>query len=207
MNIRKPRRAVRRLGVVAALALALGTVTAAPALAHARLIDSTPGKGASAESVTEIKLVFSDKISLAKVVVTDAQKKTYQSGEAERSGTTVTQKLAGPLPAGSYTVAYRVVGEDGHPIENADLTFTATGGEAAAPAPSAGAVGAEEQAGTAATTDEQPLKTDQEAEKKDSGSGAVLWVLIVAGLMVGIGFGMGIVYRAKRKHRAATGSE
>ncbi|GAA1831308.1 copper resistance CopC family protein [Actinomadura chokoriensis] len=207
MNIRKPRRAVRRLGVVAALALALGAVTATSALAHTRLIDSTPGKGASAESVTEIKLVFSDEISLAKVVVTDAQKKTYQSGEAERSGTTVTQKLAGPLPAGSYTVAYRVVGEDGHPIENADLTFTATGGEAAAPAPSAGAVGAEEQAGTAATTDEQPLKADQEAEKKDSGSGAVLWVLIVVGLGVGIGIGVGIVYRAKRKHQAATGSE
>lgn len=207
MNIRKPRPAVRRLGVVAALALALGTVTATPALAHARLLSSTPGKGASAESVTEVKLVFSDKISLAKVVVTDAQKKTYQSGEAERSGTTVTQKLAGPLPAGTYTVAYRVVGEDGHPIEDAGLTFTATGGEAAVPAPSAGAVGAEEQTGDAATADEQPLKADQVAAEEDSGSGAVLWVLIIVGLGIGIGVGLGIVYRAKRRHQAAAGSE
>jgi methionine-rich copper-binding protein CopC len=207
MNIRKPRPAVRRLGVVAALALALGTVTATPALAHARLLSSTPGKGASAESVTEVKLVFSDKISLAKVVVTDAQKKTYQSGEAERSGTTVTQKLAGPLPAGTYTVAYRVVGEDGHPIEDAGLTFTATGGEAAVPAPSAGAVGAEEQTGDAATADEQPLKADQAAAEEDSGSGAVLWVLIIVGLGIGIGVGLGIVYRAKRRHQAAAGSE
>ncbi|NKZ07674.1 copper resistance CopC family protein [Actinomadura latina] len=209
MNMHKPRRPVRRLGVVAALALVLGALTAPPALAHTRLVGSTPGKGASAESVTEVKLVFSDKISLAKVVVKDAQNKTYQSGEAERSGTTVTQRLTGPLPDGSYTVAYRVVGEDGHPIESDDLTFTAAGGEAAAPAPSAGGVGVEEQTGDAATANEQPLKVDQEqaAEQDDSGSGAVLWVLIIVGLLAGVGIGVGIVYRAKRKHQAATGSE
>ncbi|MFA1547384.1 copper resistance protein CopC [Actinomadura chokoriensis] len=209
MKILKPRRSMRRLGLVAALALALGAVSATPALAHSRLLSSTPGKGQSAESVTEVKLVFSDKISMAKVVVKDAQNKTYQAGEAERSGATVTQKLTGPLPAGSYTVAYRVVGEDGHPIESDDVTFTATAGEAAAPAPSAGGVGAEQQTGDAATANEQPLKLDQQqaAEKEDSGSGMVLWVLIVAGLLVGVGIGAAIVFRAKRKHQAATGSE
>lgn len=208
MNMPKLRRTVRRLGAVAALVLALGALTAAPALAHTRLVDSTPGKGESAESVTEVKLVFSDEIRLAKVVVTDARKKTYQSGEAERSGTTVTQRLTGPLPAGTYTVAYRVVGEDGHPIEGSDLTFTATGGETAAPAPSEGAAGAEEQPGAAAATGEQPLKADLEAaEEKDAGSGKVLWALIVTGLMIGIGIGVGIVYRAQRKQRAASGRE
>ncbi|QKW35066.1 copper resistance protein CopC [Actinomadura sp. NAK00032] len=207
MNIRKPRRAARRLGAVAALVLALGAATATPALAHTRLVSSTPAKGQSAQSVTEVKLVFSDEIRMAQVVVKDGQDKTYQSGPAERSGTTVTQKLTGPLPAGSYTVAYRVVGEDGHPIEGDDLAFTAAGGEAAAPAPSTGGVGAEQQTGEAATADEQPLKLDQDqaAAEEDSGSRTVLWVLIVAGLMVGIGVGMGIVYRAKRKHQAATG--
>ncbi|MFE9100105.1 copper resistance protein CopC [Actinomadura geliboluensis] len=206
MNIRKPRRAARRLGAVAALVLALGAATATPALAHTRLVSSTPAKGQSAQSVTEVKLVFSDQIRMAQVVVKDDQDKTYQSGPAERSGTTVTQKLTGPLPAGSYTVAYRVVGEDGHPIEGDGLAFTAAGGEAAAAAPATGGVGAEQQTGDAATTDEQPLKVDQEqAAEKDSGSGTVLWVLIVAGLMVGIGVGVGIVYRAKRKHQAATG--
>jgi methionine-rich copper-binding protein CopC len=65
MNMPKPRRAVRRLGVVAAVALVLGALTATPALAHARLLDSTPGKGESAESVTEVELVFSDKIRMA----------------------------------------------------------------------------------------------------------------------------------------------
>lgn len=209
MNMLKRRRPLRRLGLVAVLAVAFGAVTAPPALAHTRLVSSTPGKGESAASVTEVKLVFSDKISVAEVVVKDAEGKAFESGAAALSGTTVTQKLSGALPAGSYTVAYRVVGEDGHPIEKDDLTFTATAGPAA-PTPSAGGIGAEEQTGRAATSNEQPLKLDQEqaaAAEEDSGSNAVLWVLIVAGLLVGIGIGLGIVFRAKRKTQAATGGE
>jgi methionine-rich copper-binding protein CopC len=210
MNMFTSRRPLRRLGLIAAAALAFGTLTAPPALAHTKLVGSTPQKGAAADSVTEVALVFSDKISVAKVVVSDVRKKEYQAGAAEHAGTKVTQKLTGPLPAGSYTVAYRVVGEDGHPIEGADLAFSVTGdgGAAASPGPSAGGVGAEEQTGPAANTDEQPLKADQEtAAEEDSGSGMLLWVLIIAGLLAGIGIGVLIVFRAKRKHQAATGGE
>ncbi|TDB92412.1 copper resistance protein CopC [Actinomadura sp. 7K534] len=207
MRILKLRRPARGLGIAVLAAALLTVVMAPPALAHPQLMESTPAKGASAESVTEVALVFNEKINVAKVVVTDATGKAFQAGEAERSGTTVTQKLTGALPAGTYTIAYRVVGQDGHPLENDDLTFTAAGG--AAPAPSAGGVGAAEQTGPAATADEQPLKIDQEqaAADEESGSGAVLWVLIIVGLLLGVGIGLGIVYRAKRKHQAATGSE
>ncbi|MUN40257.1 copper resistance protein CopC [Actinomadura litoris] len=223
MKIHTPRRPLRRFGLAAAVALALGTVTATPALAHTKLVSSTPGKGASAGPVTEVKLVFSDKISVAKVIVRDKANKTFQAGEAERSGTTVTQKLTGALPAGSYTVAYRVVGEDGHPIEGDDLKFTATAdgagagagteggggtGDKPAASPSAGGVGAQEQTGAAATTNEQPLKIDQEqAEKDDGGSGTVMWVLIGGGVLVGILIGVVIVLRARRKHPAADSGE
>ncbi|TDC51127.1 copper resistance protein CopC [Actinomadura sp. KC345] len=208
MNILKLRRPLRRLGIAAAVATLLTVVMAPPALAHPRLESSTPAKGASAESVTEVKLVFSEQINVAEVVVRDGSGKAFQSGAAERSGATVIQKLSGALPAGTYTVAYRVVGEDGHPVQSDDLTFTAAGG--AAPAPSAGGVGAEEQTGAAATADEKPLKLDQEqaaAADEDSGSGTMMWVLIVAGLLIGVGIGVGIVFRAKRKHQAAGGSE
>ncbi|GAA2267139.1 copper resistance protein CopC [Actinomadura luteofluorescens] len=214
MNMFKSRRPLRRLGLVAAAALAFGAFTAPPAMAHTKLVGSTPEKGKAADAVTEVTLVFSDKISLAKVVVSDGRKKEFQAGAAERAGTKVTQKLSGPLPAGSYTVAYRVVGEDGHPIEGNDLTFSVAGDggggdPAASAAPSAGGVGAEEQTGPAANSDEQPLKADQEktAAEEDSGSGMLLWVLIIAGLLVGVGIGVVIVLRAKRKHQAATGGE
>ncbi|QXJ25186.1 copper resistance protein CopC [Actinomadura graeca] len=212
MKIHTSRRPLRRLGLVAALAVAFGAVTASPALAHTKLVSSTPAKGATAGPVTEIKLVFSDQIRVAKVVVKDKANKTYQAGEAVRAGTTVTQKLTGALPAGSYTVAYRVVGEDGHPIEGDGLTFTAAAGDGGGTgeqpqaAPSTGGVGAQEQTGAAATSNEQPLKIDQEqAAKDDGGSGMVMWVLIGAGVLVGVGIGVGIVFRAKRKHQVAAG--
>ncbi|WP_067469229.1 copper resistance CopC family protein [Actinomadura macra] len=221
MNTHTPRRSLRRLGLAATLAfgatLVFGAVSAPPALAHTKLVSSTPGKGATAGPVTEIKLVFSDQIRVAKVVVKDKANKTFQAGEATRAGTTVTQKLTGALPAGSYTVAYRVVGEDGHPIEGDGLTFTATAaggagdggtGEQPQAAPTTGGVGAQEQTGPAATSNEQPLKIDQEqAKKDDGGSGMVLWVLIGAGVLVGIGIGVAIVLRAKRKHPVAAGGE
>ncbi|TDC64773.1 copper resistance protein CopC [Actinomadura sp. GC306] len=225
MNILKFRRPARGLGIAALAAALLTVVMAPPALAHPRLTESTPAMGATAEKPAEVKLVFSEKINVAEVVVRDGTGKTFQKGEAELSGTTVTQRLAGTLPVGIYSVAYRVVGQDGHPVQSDRLTFTAVGGPTpppvtglpteiptggAAPAPPAGGVGAAEQTGPAATADEEPLKIDQEQaaeEEKGSGSGALLWVLIIAGLLIGIGIGLGIVYRAKRKHQAGTGGE
>ncbi|MFC4906750.1 copper resistance CopC family protein [Actinomadura gamaensis] len=199
----------RRFGVLAALVTVLtagfGALLATPALAHTRLVSSTPGKDASAASVGEVKLVFSDQISFAKVLVKDRAGKQYQSGEAQRDGTTVTQKVAGPLPAGDYTVAYAVVGADGHRIENSDLTFTATqgGGDQANGGLPAGADTPTAEP-TAASPGDQVAGTNQEkaprAEAKKSSSGTARWVMIGVGALVGIGIGVLIVSRAKRKH-------
>ncbi|MEV5571255.1 copper resistance protein CopC [Spirillospora sp. NPDC052269] len=184
----------RRLGLLAALVTVLttafGTLLAAPALAHTRLVSSTPGKNATAVSVSEVKLVFSDRIGFAKVLVKDKAGKQFQAGDAQRSGAEVTQKLTGPLPSGDYTVAYAVVGEDGHRIENSDLTFTAqSGGPSATPnaaAPNTPAVGASAQ-------------SSPKAEAQSS-NGAARWVMIGIGALVGIGIGVLIVSRAKRKN-------
>ncbi|WP_067490488.1 copper resistance CopC family protein [Actinomadura hibisca] len=211
MMINKLRSPLRRLGLLAALVTAFGMVFAAPALAHTRLVSSTPGKDATAASVSEVKLVFSDKISVAKVLVKDVQGKEFQQGEAVRQGPNVTQKLAGPLPAGEYTVSYAVVGEDGHRIEKTDLSFTAEGGEApgggnleTAEAKSDSPV--EEKTGPLEETTDEPAAGKKAAEKKsdDSGSGLV-WVMVGGGVLIGIVIGLVIVFRAKRKHPAGKG--
>ncbi|RFU38542.1 copper resistance protein CopC [Actinomadura logoneensis] len=206
----------RRLGLLAALVTVLttafGAVLSTPALAHTRLVGSTPAKDAAGDSVTEVKLVFSDRIGFAKVLVKDKAGKQYQAGDARREGTEVTQPLTGPLPSGEYTVAYAVVGADGHRIENADLAFTARGpaqqggtspnagqpGGSAAPsaAPSADATGA--VAGTPVAG--APAAEKPKAEAKKSSGGASRWIMIGIGALVGIGIGVLIVSRAKRKH-------
>lgn len=192
------RRPALLAGLLAVFLTALGCVFAAPALAHTRLISSTPGKDATAANVTQIKLVFSDQIRAAKVVVKNAKGEEFQDGDAERSGKDVTQKLKGALPAGDYTVAWRVVGEDGHPIQNADLTFTAEqdGGATASATPS--------NAPSAAAPQITPAKAEKPAEKAPK---APIWIVVVVGVLVGIGVGLVIVRRAVRKNPTAGGRE
>ncbi|MFC6881269.1 MULTISPECIES: copper resistance CopC family protein [Actinomadura] len=193
-----PRRRLRRLGLVAALTAAFGTALATPALAHTRLVGSTPGKDASAASVTEVELVFSDTIGFAKVLVKDAEGKEFQDGAARRDGVKVTQRLNGPLPAGRYSVAYAVVGEDGHRIEKSDLSFTATAGTGdAAAGGGAGqtTVGPAEPKRDVSAAHTHPAKADEDG----GSSGASAWIMIGVGLLIGVGIGVAIVARAKRK--------
>jgi methionine-rich copper-binding protein CopC len=202
---------IRRLGIVTALLVAFGAVFATPALAHTRLISSNPGKDSSVSSIDKVELVFSDKISFAEVRVVDDKNQDFQKGKAERAGTKVTQPLDGGLPAGSYTVKYAVVGEDGHRIAKDDLKFVVAGMEGASSLPSgppdaarSPAPSASEQPAPAATATD--VKASPAAEKSSSSSGGGgTWVVIVVGLLIGIGIGLGIVWRAKRKHGAASG--
>ncbi|GAA2577235.1 copper resistance protein CopC [Actinomadura fulvescens] len=191
MTTTTPSAPFRRAGLVTALLLLFGVVFATPALAHTRLTSSTPGKDATAAGVSQVELVFSDTISMAKVLIKDDRGKEFQAGEAARSGPKVTQKVAGTLPAGTYTVAYAVVGEDGHRIEKADLKFTATANAGVAAEPAA--------AGSPA-----PEAPEAPEAAEGSGGGAT-WIMIVVGGLVGIGIGIGIVVRAKNKHGSSGG--
>ncbi|GAA1556856.1 copper resistance protein CopC [Actinomadura kijaniata] len=201
MTKRMPsRRPALLAGLLAVFLAALGGLFAAPASAHTRLISSTPGKDATAANVTEVALVFSDRIRAAKVVVRNEEGEEFQTGDAARSDRTVTQPLERALPAGRYTVAWRVVGEDGHPIQNEDLAFTAEEGRAtAAPTTGAPTTGAPTTATpTTPAPHGTPAKAASAPERKSSG--AVTWVMIGIGGLLGIGIGMLIVFRAKRRN-------
>lgn len=197
----------RRLGLLAALVTVLttafGALLTTPALAHTRLVGSTPAKNASAASVTEVRLEFSDRISFAKILVKDKAGKEFQSGEAQHAGTEVTQKLTGPLPQGDYTVAYAVVGADGHRIEGSDLAFSAsgTGGDTTGGLPAGGAPTADP---TSASPGDQAAaagsRKSPEAEARKSSNGTANWIMIGVGALLGIGIGVLIVSRAKRKN-------
>lgn len=144
--------AARRL---AAGVLAAGTVlalTAAPASAHTTLTSASPAKDATVAAPSEIALTYADPVRLPRVVVMDASKKQYQSGSARAVDNKVTQAVDGALPNGKYTVGWRVVASDGHPVEGA-YTFTVAGSSAvarpAAPAPSpASATSGEDSGGS-----------------------------------------------------------
>ncbi|TDQ49997.1 hypothetical protein EV190_11441 [Actinorugispora endophytica] len=100
---------------------ALGGVVLAgsPAAAHDQLIASTPEDGERLDSAPEdITLTFSgDVLDLgAAVTVLDSGSTPVAEGEARVDGPDVVQGLPPDLPDGAYTVRWRVVSGDGHPI-------------------------------------------------------------------------------------------
>ncbi|MFB4305254.1 copper resistance protein CopC [Actinomadura sp. GTD37] len=123
--------------------LAAGTVlalTAAPASAHAALTSASPEKDSTVAAPSEIVLTYSDPVRLPRVVVTDASGAEHQAGSPRAVDNKVTQAVGGALPNGEYTVGWRVVSSDGHPV-GGTYTFTVKGSpsgsasQAPAPAP------------------------------------------------------------------------
>jgi methionine-rich copper-binding protein CopC len=110
---------------------------ASPAAAHTRLTGSTPAAGAEVTaSTTEVVLSFTGTVreAFSTVVVTGPDGADVAAGPPVLRGSDVVQELEGPLATGAWTVAYRVVAGDGHPITGT-LAFTvAAADEPAAPA-------------------------------------------------------------------------
>ncbi|MDX3521986.1 copper resistance protein CopC [Streptomyces scabiei] len=119
------RTAARPLAVPAA-ALAVLAATAPQAAAHTELDTSSPGTNATlAGPPPRVTLTFSDEMTqkYAKVAVTGPDGKPASDGAPQVDGRTVTLPLDAGSPAGRYTVGYRVVSADGHPVSGS-YTFT-----------------------------------------------------------------------------------
>ncbi|WP_018654940.1 copper resistance CopC family protein [Actinomadura flavalba] len=192
--------ALLALGLVAVL----GTALAAPASAHSRLVSSTPKADATATQVTEVELTFSDAPSAAKVVVTDDEGTQFQAGEAARAGTVVTQRLKGALPGGAYTVAYRIVGADGHPVESDDLTFVVAQGGEEEPA---GLAPAESTAEPEQNTTAGAGLPAKNSTPSDDDGGVSPWIMVLGGLGVGVLIGLAFVLLRGRRKRATASQE
>ena len=100
------------------------------AAAHTSLVGSDPPKDASVASpLTAVMLTFSEEINpaFADVAVTSADGRNRVSGSANVEGPRLTVAV-GPdrLTNGLFTVSYRVVSADGHPVSGS-YTFTIAG--------------------------------------------------------------------------------
>jgi methionine-rich copper-binding protein CopC len=95
---------------------------AMPAAAHTSLRTGNPAPDALiATSPASVTLDFTSTIdpSFATIVVTDSESQRVPLGTLTVAGPRSSVPVAQPLPDGTYTVAYRVVSTDGHPIQGA----------------------------------------------------------------------------------------
>lgn len=122
--------AVRRAVAVAALAVAAVGLPAVPAAAHSELLTSLPAAGESLATPPQtVMLTFNQQVAprFAVVAVTTADGVEWTAGEPVVAGTTLSQSLRPGAAGGDYTVSYRVVSADGHPISG-NLAFRVLSG-------------------------------------------------------------------------------
>jgi methionine-rich copper-binding protein CopC len=129
------------LGPLVLLGLVVGAGTA---FAHNVLVGSDPADGASLDTgPRQITLRFDLPVQSGFNVVTviGPDGGHYENGAPDAIGAAVTADVHPLGPAGKYTVGYRVVSDDGHPVSGSvSFTLTRAGtGHPVAPAAAPGA--------------------------------------------------------------------
>ena len=121
---------VPRSLIVFLAALVLFLMGSGPADAHASLVSTNPADGSRiATAPATVELTFSEDVGSGFVAVTAPDGTKVKTSQAHISGAQVHADLAASDQRGRYTVAYRVVSDDGHPVSGT-FTFTTTSGRA-----------------------------------------------------------------------------
>ncbi|MDQ0851833.1 methionine-rich copper-binding protein CopC [Arthrobacter sp. B3I9] len=135
-------RLIRQLltGVLAAMTLVSVLFGAAvPASAHDVAESTSPASGATVATPPEkVSITFNrNPLSLgSQILVSDAAGNSWADGNVEIVDNVASQRLRQGAPAGVFTVSWRIVSSDSHPIEGT-FTFTATAGAPGSTAASA----------------------------------------------------------------------
>ena len=198
------------LGSLVSVGALLGL--AGPAAAHDAAESSSPAQGAVVDSPPERVSVTLNNNPLgigAAFSVKDAAGTEWAEGPVEIVDNVASQKLKAGGPAGEYTVAWRVVSSDSHPIEGTFAFTAASAGQGAAPAASPTAAGTVPAPGTGAGTapamgTAQPGTT---GEPEQVGSGEPFQWSIVIFALVAVGLLATLAILARRRLTAGTDDE
>lgn len=152
-----PSPALHRLVLVGTAALALALLPALPAAAHDELVSSTPAAGSTVTAApASVALTFSGSLlelggGRNGVQVLDADGRHYETACATVSGADLDVPVALGA-AGTYSVAWRAVSGDGHPVES---TYTFAYAPAAGTAVASGSADGPSCGGSTAASGEQ----------------------------------------------------
>lgn len=199
-------RPVSRLVSVLAVLLAVFLLPVAPAAAHDAVTGTNPEDGQSLDAVPDaIEISFTNTpLSMgSEIQIKDAAGTNWAEGGVEIDGNMAVQPVNPEAPAGEYTVTWRVVSSDSHPIDGS-FSFTATEGAGASSSPNPGQTGAEssqpEQAAAEPAAPEQPQTDAAQAATGEGDAGVPLSFVIVLALLV-IALGLVVVAVVVRRRR------
>lgn len=133
------RLSVSRALAVVLLGMLFMWLGAAPSFAHAQLLSTDPADGSSLEAApSQVRLTFNEPVQ----AVEGATRLFSSDGKsivmtAHAVDSTVTVELPEDLPDGGYSLTYRIISADGHPV-GGSVTFEVGHGEHPSPHPSGG---------------------------------------------------------------------
>lgn len=181
---RTPYRVV--LTALAAVALIGTGALTAPATAHDQLVETSPEEGETVDVVpAEVMLRFTQPVIdlSARILVRDSADTVVLDVEADVDEDVITAPLPADLADGTYTVSWRVVSADGHPIQGAfDFHVREPSAPSAGPAP------------TSPTATAGPADGEPAGGPADDG---LLWSAVLA-VGVGAAVVLGLILRRRR---------
>ncbi|MDV6305572.1 copper resistance protein CopC [Rhodococcus cerastii] len=172
---------MKRLAVIAAAILTATALSIAPAAAHATLQSSNPAENSVLDAAPdEVTLTFNQTVSqnFATVTVIGSDGMDWAASDPVVDGGTVTVDLDGLGAGGEYTIGYRVVSADGHPITGS-IPFQVTPSSPTSAAPAA-----------PATTETTPTAVEE------TDSGFPLWTI---GAVVAVVGAAGVLFALRKR--------
>lgn len=168
--------------------------------AHTTLSSSSPAEGAVlVEPLEEVVLTFGTVIEQGSTMTLTSAGEAYEFGDIAISDGVMTGTLAEELPNAAYTIQWKIIGADGHPIEG-EVAFELNV-EAAAEEPAAEEAESEAAPGESATEEEPiveiatPAAEENVAETTEDEGNSLITVFLVVALLA-IAF---IAYRLLKK--------
>ncbi len=173
-------------GFLALAMLGMGAVLAPAAQAHSELVSSDPADGATLDAPpASVSFTFNEDLlpDFVRLIATSPAGVTGDLPLSSVQGPTVTADWPAPAEGGEWTVSYRVVSQDGHPIEGGiTFSYAGTAPTSSGPAPTSAAPtsSAPTSAAPAPTTAAPSPSVSPAADSSGGTSG-----LLIAGLAVG----------------------
>jgi hypothetical protein len=200
--MRTPARTRLLRAAASVLVTAAALLPGAAAQAHDVIESASPADGSTVATVPASVVLTFDHTPIevgTEILVKDPTGTNQADGPARIVDTNVTQALKPGAPAGKYTVVWRVVSADSHPIEGT-FTFTAKapGSGTAAASDARSTVGAPAAAQSAPA---QAAPSPASSTSGSSGGGIGLWIGIGVAVLLVVALGAFLVRRALRPGR------
>ena len=196
---------MKRTLAAVALSIAVfapGALLAPAALAHSELVSSDPADGATLERPpTTVSFTFNEALmpDFVRFVGTDPTGATADLPVSSVEGPTATIDWPAGAPGGEWRVNYRVVSQDGHPIEGG-ITFTYAAASPTASPTSAAPTSASPTSApptSAAPTSAAPSPSTSPAADTSGGTSGLLIAGLAVGAIVIIGVVIALVARRR----------